>query len=931
MSADATLGATAATTDASPSEPLLLARGTVIGRYLIVGELGRGATSHVYSAYDGDLDRRVALKLVDAPIGGDDEHRRRLLREAQSMARIRHVHVVAVHDVGTYRDRLYVAMEFVEGTTLAAWCANSSRTRDEILDAFAQAGSGLAAAHAVGVVHRDFKPENALVDAAGAVRVVDFGLALTEGGNEQSGDGSRPVGTPAYMSPEHYAGSDVDARSDQFSFCVALFEALWGARPFRGATIPELATAVVRAVIDEPPNVRVPRRIREVIVRGLARRATDRHASMDDLLLALARARRRRWPRVLGIAAALAAAVALWRAAQPHSTVPSACMPGAERVSVAWSPARAEALRLADPELSPSYIRDREAQVRSALDLYASDWAATYDELCPSLVTAPADDAVALARRECVDDRLGSLAGLVEFFEEHTVSPARVQSLLDTLPRPSDCTSEHVARLESVPADPIVAEEVRSLRRRIDNATRSAAWNAAVAGASELVNVIARARELDQPQLLVSALRAHSTALYITGDLEAAERAIDEALMVAAAAGEDLLLAETITDLIEQAPRGQVGGRDLERWFRLALALIERVGDDPLLRGQLLSAWGIHLEHAEDFTRALEVHEEAERALEVALGADNARTAFEVYAQAVTLMRLERFGESRERVVQAIAVFERQHAEPGMLVSALQVLAFLDEVEGDRAAANASMRRVVELATSSHGARGRLVSAVLFNSAQLQAQGGQFESAAEALAESRRAWPVGDDLLAEAEFVGIEAMIAGLRGESANALRLADRTLAAYAAVPGVAPRVADEARAIRVGALFGLADYRGVLVEAAHLYELGDPLEIDGRKLRGVAHTAVASALALDDRDAARLWVARAEIRPAVGVASQVEQRFTLAMFSDPGDPVLAAAVARDRDTLARVYFERHPLVLEMESWLRGEHPATLARRRAR
>ncbi|HTE50672.1 MAG TPA: serine/threonine-protein kinase [Kofleriaceae bacterium] len=269
----------------------VVAPGTAIGRYVVLDSVGAGAMGVVYAAHDRDLDRRVALKLVRDP--RRSSARQRLLREAQALAQLSHPNVVAVFDVGTYRDQVFLAMEFVHGQTLRAWLAARPRTRDEVIEVYRRAGEGLAAAHAAGIVHRDFKPDNVLVDQRGRVRVADFGLAFIDRGEaDERGDGEGRggdatgesstterdddtvgsgkgltatgvvLGTPAYMSPEQRnAAAPVDARADQFSFCVALYEALCGQRPYevsdtvaaspvarrgrRGAAIPE-ARALTR-------------------------------------------------------------------------------------------------------------------------------------------------------------------------------------------------------------------------------------------------------------------------------------------------------------------------------------------------------------------------------------------------------------------------------------------------------------------------------------------------------------------------------------------------------------------------------------------------------------------------------------------------------------------------------------------------------------
>ncbi|MBL8743732.1 MAG: serine/threonine protein kinase, partial [Myxococcales bacterium] len=229
--------------------------GQTIGRYRVIGRLGEGGMGAVLAAHDPELDRTVALKILHESAGDErGELRDRLAREARAMAKLAHPNVVAVYDVGAdpASGQLFVTMELVDGTTLRDWL-RTPRSSRAILDVFMAAGTGLAAAHAAGLVHRDFKPENVLVGRDGRVRVGDFGLARPPRGAAASDAPLSPtltrtgaiIGTPAYMAPEQFLGEAADARSDQFAFAVALFEALRGERPFAGASLRELSENVV--------------------------------------------------------------------------------------------------------------------------------------------------------------------------------------------------------------------------------------------------------------------------------------------------------------------------------------------------------------------------------------------------------------------------------------------------------------------------------------------------------------------------------------------------------------------------------------------------------------------------------------------------------------------------------------------------------------
>ncbi len=328
---------TAGSARAGPSA--VLTPGQVIQRYEILGVLGQGGMGVVYAAYDPQLDRRVAIKLLRSEVVTPDdaeEMRLRLLREAQAMARLSHPNVVAVYDAGTFEGQLFVVMAHIDGRTLDRWLAERARAWPEILDKFLEAGSGLQAAHSAGLVHRDFKPGNVIVSDDGSAHVTDFGLARsssaavpearfpdpgpTKGSPGPALDSpitrhGQIVGTPLYMAPEQREGRPVDARSDQFGFCVALFEALYGLRPSSAPPHPL------------PASGGVPGAIRRVVLRGLEREPGRRFPSMAELLVRLRRARGAR-TRQLAIAVALAAtaamaAAALWRAGSAPPSRPA--------------------------------------------------------------------------------------------------------------------------------------------------------------------------------------------------------------------------------------------------------------------------------------------------------------------------------------------------------------------------------------------------------------------------------------------------------------------------------------------------------------------------------------------------------------------------------------------------------------------------------
>ncbi|MBX3207206.1 MAG: serine/threonine protein kinase [Labilithrix sp.] len=264
-----------------------------VGRYLVLRKLGEGGMGDVYVAYDESLDRRVALKVLRSSWIPEAS----LRREAQALARLSHPNVVQIHEIGDHDGRPYVAMELVDGVTLRRWLEDEERSADDILRMFVQCGRGLVAAHEASLVHRDFKPANVIVGTDGRARVLDFGIAALREAKDGGGDGdARPArddsdvmlaGTPQFMSPEQLAGERVTPASDQFSFSVALYRALYRAPPFAGDDLLTLRRNVLAGALRRPPPAQVPEWVAPILLRGLARHAAARYESLADLLAAI--------------------------------------------------------------------------------------------------------------------------------------------------------------------------------------------------------------------------------------------------------------------------------------------------------------------------------------------------------------------------------------------------------------------------------------------------------------------------------------------------------------------------------------------------------------------------------------------------------------------------------------------------------------------
>ena len=335
---------------ATDSDLDILARGSTVGRYLVLERLGAGAMGVVYAAYDPKLDRKIALKLLRPQHGRGDHARRtaRLEREAQAIAKLSHPNVIGIFDVGVHEGQVFMAMEYLAGGTLRDWIAAQKRPWREIVKMFIEVGHGLEAAHAAGLIHRDFKPDNVLLDKQGSPKVVDFGLvrltaalnltasasldpetAKDEDSSVSQFDGSMPAGltrtgalagTPAYMAPEQFLGKAVDARTDQFAFCVALYEALYGDRPFAGESLLALADSVTAGQIKEArAGTDVPGWLRRAVIHGLTVDPLSRYSGVEELLRVLAVDPVARFRRRSGIAAAVILVVVLGVGVQRRS------------------------------------------------------------------------------------------------------------------------------------------------------------------------------------------------------------------------------------------------------------------------------------------------------------------------------------------------------------------------------------------------------------------------------------------------------------------------------------------------------------------------------------------------------------------------------------------------------------------------------------
>ncbi|MEM6990198.1 MAG: serine/threonine-protein kinase [Myxococcota bacterium] len=429
----------------SPAE-----QGDRAGRYVLGPILGAGAMGTVYAARDPVLDRTVAVKVLRADRPITESRRIRLLREAQSLARIDHRNVVSVYDAGEVRGNVYVAMELVAGASLAEHLQATPGGWRETVALFVAAGEGLAAAHDAGIVHRDFKPANVLVDATARVVVTDFGLAASDGELDRPGavtptllahtlsDSRARIGTPAYMAPEQFHGG-ATARSDQFAFCVALVEALVGRRPYRG-TADHVDDEYRARVLAELPG---PASLGRALRRGLSSAPAQRFESMGAMLAVLRRCRTVRRDRIVGAALGgllIAASGAAWFQAQP----PTECE---APLSGIWTAPRRAAVEAALHAPAQSRLAATSRRAQQHLDAFADDLGAAYDELCPAMPRNIEEAAPTLRSQwGCLQARRATFDVLVARFEHASEDQAdKLRAAVDELAPVAACLDADMA------------------------------------------------------------------------------------------------------------------------------------------------------------------------------------------------------------------------------------------------------------------------------------------------------------------------------------------------------------------------------------------------------------------------------------------------------------------------------------------------------
>ncbi|MCX4247088.1 serine/threonine-protein kinase [Paraliomyxa miuraensis] len=523
-----------------------------IDRFVLGEPLGAGGMGMVYAADDPRLERRVAIKLLRTP---GAEGARRGLREARALARLSHPNVVTIYEAGLHEGQVFVVMELVEGRSLRQWL-HTPRSWREICEVMLAAGRGLAAAHAVDIVHRDFKPDNVLVGER--VRVADFGLAHaidhdsqpTEprtAGSDRAPTGRHAAGTLGFMAPEQLRGVPVDPRTDQFAFCATFVRALTERDPFTGDT-PEARLQALEHGLPPTAPAGVPRWLWAVLAKGLHPSPEHRHARLDQLLDVIdRRLQPRRWigPTVATLTVIGAIVITWWTANAREFS----CHEAEQAIDEVWSPARRDAVTAAFEATGKSYAAHASTFVSTSLDRYASDWADARVDACRAEQAGRAST----HQVDCLERRREEVLSLLELFEGADADVVqRASQVVSAMPPPSTCMRPDALDDVSSTTDEASRAELERLRGEITRAWALGQVGRYAQGNDALEPLLPRLRALEHMPTLAEALLQHGRLQVRLGELDAAHRSLKEAVRLGLLARADRIVASAAVALCDE-------------------------------------------------------------------------------------------------------------------------------------------------------------------------------------------------------------------------------------------------------------------------------------------------------------------------------------------------------------------------------------------
>ncbi|MCG8423562.1 MAG: serine/threonine-protein kinase [Proteobacteria bacterium] len=721
IDADAFDDLSAALSDAAPdTSPDPLIPGSAVGRYIVIDLVGAGGMGVVYAAYDPELDRKVALKLL-RPDTAAERSPQRLLLEAKALAQLSHPNVIPIHDVGTLGEHVFIAMEFVEGQTLRAWLHEEQRGWREVVSKYVQAGSGLHAAHEAGLIHRDFKPDNVLLGEDGRVRVTDFGLARWAGTDDAAvsdaslaaaGSGLTEtgmlLGTPAYMAPEQLRGEAADACADQFGFCVALYEGLYGERPFTGHSVRSLLEAINKEEVrPAPARAKVPVWLRRLVLRGCRADPRDRYSSMGELLAAIQRDPALPRRRALGAVALTVALATTWVVAS-RSSVSSPCDGYERQLIQVWDPAVQSRVQGAFLATERPYAAAVYERVAATLDNYAHSWVSAQADACEATHVHRVLSAEILdLRTACLVRRLGELRGFTELLGEGPDANVLDQAVqAASALTPVDGCSDTDALPETGPR--ITDEQTRTraaaLRAKLDRARALDSTGKYDDGLALIRTVGDEAKQLGFPLLraeflyLLGSLQSHA------GNHAAAEEALRSAVVSAAEANRDLLAAQAWSLLLWVVGVEQRRQREALLLRPAAEAAVARAGHQPLVEALFLNNLGaIYGEHS-DYRQAIRYQERALAISERALGSEHVLVAKSLNNLGFSYGQLGHHDVAIKHIERALAIRQRAMGpeHPGV-AGALRNIGHQLQRQSRYAEAHSYYQRALEIYQSALG------------------------------------------------------------------------------------------------------------------------------------------------------------------------------------------------------------------------------------
>jgi tetratricopeptide (TPR) repeat protein/tRNA A-37 threonylcarbamoyl transferase component Bud32 len=695
-------------------------KGEALDRYVILDQLGAGGMGEVYAAWDPVLDRKVAVKVLRGDFEGQDigeELKQRLLREAQALAKLSHPNVVTVHDVGIAGERVFLAMEFAEGKTIKKWLEKKPRPSwRSILEVFLVAGEGLAAAHAQGITHRDFKPDNVVVGSDGRVRVMDFGLAHGQAAKKDESASVRRsitqpgamLGTPAYMSLEALHGRPTDFRSDEFSFCVALYEALYGYRPFEGATPGAIAVEIeANRVLPPPKDTQVPRRIHQLILKGLRADPGERFQTLGALLVQLGRRKSTQEQQVTLISIAALAVLAAGLTGVMSYRARTRCSDVDARLHGVWDGAVKKQARAAFDATGKPWATAAWRDVEGRLDAYASQWISLRRAACEN--SSERNDEQLGQEILCLSRRLSDFEATSELFThadeeivERAVVTASALGPLESCRRAPSATTK-----KSSASDPLRAQ-LSSVKARLD----AGKYADALAAASE----IATRANADGDRSTYAEARLYAAIAKIrTGDAKAADTLIEESILAAQVGHDDELEAR---GWVERVGFAALSGPspEADRWARFARASLDRLDGPIELEATLANNLGVLAYYRQQYPAAIEAHQRALTLRRQLLGDQHPLLARSHSNLGIAFKALGRLDDARAQYEQALAI-EEAALDPShpLVAETLNNLGNVLQAQSQPTLARRALERALRIKEAAYGGDSLPVAVTLTN------------------------------------------------------------------------------------------------------------------------------------------------------------------------------------------------------------------------